>query len=63
MIPFEAPHPEELASLAQALAEARGVWLPEAALAQLVALSLKAQRGAHELATLIARIPPGKYGP
>lgn len=63
VIPFAPPHPEELVSLAQRLAEARGVWLPEAALTQLVALSLRAQRGAHELATLIARIPPGKYGP
>ena len=63
VIAFEPPHPEELASLAQSLAEARGVWLPEAALTQLVALALRAQRGAHELATLIARIPPGKYGP
>lgn len=62
VIPFEPPHPEELASLAQAIAEARGVWLPESALAQLVSLALRAQRGAHELATLIARIPPGKYG-
>ncbi|MDP1824760.1 MAG: ClpX C4-type zinc finger protein [Archangium sp.] len=61
VIPFEPPHPEELASLAQAIAEARGVWLPDSALAQLVSLALRAQRGAHELATLIARIPPGKY--
>ncbi len=63
VIPFSPPHPEELVSLAQALAEARGVWLPESALTQLVQLSLRAQRGVHELATLIARIPPGKYGP
>lgn len=63
VIPFEPPHPEELASLAQALAEARGVTLPESVLGQLVALALRSERGAHELATLIARIPPGKYGP
>lgn len=63
VIPFEVPNPEELVSLAQALAEARGVWLPESALTQLVALAVKAQRGAHELVTLIARIPPGRYGP
>lgn len=63
VLPFEPAEGEELASLAQALAEARGVWLPEAALAQLVGLAQKAQRGAHELATLIARIPPGKYRP
>lgn len=62
VIPFEPPHPEELASLAQAISEARGVWLPESALAELVSLALRSQRGAHELATLIARIPPGKYG-
>ncbi len=63
VIPFEAPNPEELVSLAQAVAEARGVWLPESALTQLVGLAMKAQRGAHELVTLISRIPPGKYGP
>ena len=63
VIPFDPPHPEELVSLAQALAEARGVWLPESTLTQLVSLALRAGRGAHELATLIARIPPGKYGP
>lgn len=63
VIPFEPPHPEELASLAQALAEARGVTLPESALGQLVSLALRSDRCAHELATLIARIPPGKYGP
>lgn len=63
VIPFEPPNPEELVALAQAMADARGVSLPEAALTQLVALALKAQRGAHELATLIARIAPGKYGP
>ncbi len=63
VIPFSPPHPEELVSLAQAIAEARGVWLPESALTQLVSLSMRAQRGVHELATLIARIPPGKYGP
>lgn len=63
VIPFEPPFPEELASLAQALAEARGVWLPEPSLAQLVGLAQRSQRGAHELATLIARIPPGKYRP
>lgn len=61
--PFPSPHPEELVSLAQSLAAARGVSLPEAALVQLVALAVRAQRGAHELATLIARVPPGKYGP
>jgi hypothetical protein len=63
VIPFETANPEELVSLAQAMAEARGVWLPEATLTQLVALSERAARGAHELAALIARIPPGKYGP
>ncbi len=61
VIAFEPAAPEELVALAQALAEARGVSLPEAALTQLVSLSLKAQNGAHELVTLIARIPPGKY--
>lgn len=63
VLPFDPPLAEELAELAQALAEARGVWLPRPALAQLVGLAQRAQRGAHELATLIARIPPGKYRP
>ena len=61
VIAFEPPPPEELVGLAQALAEARSVSLPEAALTQLVSLALKADNGAHELVTLIARIPPGKY--
>ncbi len=61
VIAFEPALPEELVALAQSLAEARGVSLPEAALTQLVSLALKAQNGAHELVTLIARIPPGKY--
>ena len=61
VIAFEPALPEELVALAQSLSEARGVSLPEAALTQLVSLALKAQNGAHELVTLIARIPPGKY--
>ena len=61
VVAFEPAAPEELVALAQSLAEARGVSLPEAALTQLVSLALRAQNGAHELVTLIARIPPGKY--
>jgi hypothetical protein len=62
VIPFELPKSDELAALAQAMADARGVSLPGAALVQLVTLAERSQRGAHELAVLIARIPPGKYG-
>ena len=62
VISFDLPRPDELASLAQAMGEARGVSLPSSTLTQLVALAEKANRGAHELAVLIARIPPGKYG-
>ena len=62
VIPFDLPKSDELAALAQAIADARGVSLPGAALVQLVTLAERSQRGAHELAVLIARIPPGKYG-
>jgi hypothetical protein len=62
VIPFDLPKSDELAALAQAMADARGVSLPGAALVQLVTLAERSQRGAHELAVLIARIPPGKYG-
>ncbi len=60
---FEPPSELALFDLATALARTRRVSLPEAALIQLVSLALRAQRGAHELATLIARIPPGTYNP
>ncbi len=62
VIPFDPPQAEELAALGRVLAEGRGVFLVEATLARLAALAQRAQRGAHELATLIARIPPGRYG-
>jgi hypothetical protein len=62
VVPFDAPPEAELLRLASALAEARGVKLAEAPLRQLVQLAMKAKRGAHELATLVARIPPGTYG-
>jgi hypothetical protein len=35
--------------------------LADEAVAKLVDLAEKAGRGAHELAALIARIPPGRY--
>lgn len=63
VLPFEHPAEADLARLAGALAQARGVVLSDAVLAQVVAIALKAQRGAHELATLIARLAPGAYRP
>lgn len=59
---FEAPEASALHGLGRAVAAARGLVLPDAALEHLVALSLRAGRGAHELVTLLARIPPGTYG-
>lgn len=63
VLPLEAPDRPALEALARALLEVRGVSLAEEAVAQLVELSQKAGRGAHELAALIARIPPGRYAP
>lgn len=60
---FEHPSESALLELARALASTRKISLPDAALAQLVALALRAERGAHELATLLSRIPPGTYRP
>ncbi len=60
---FDPPTESALLDLARALARARNIELPESALTQLVSLALRAQRGAHELTTLLARIPPGTYRP
>lgn len=58
---FELPDEVALGALARALAASRGVTLPGPALERLVALALRAGTGAHELVTLLARIPPGTY--
>ncbi|MCC6332943.1 MAG: hypothetical protein IT380_03025 [Myxococcales bacterium] len=63
VVPLESPDRPALEALARALLEARGVALPDEAVAQLLELAERAGRGAHELAALIARIPPGKYQP
>lgn len=63
VLPLEPPDRAALEALARALLEVRGVALPDEAVAQLVDLAEKAGRGAHELAALIARIPPGRYTP
>lgn len=63
VLPLEPPDRPALEALAKALLEVRGVVLVEEAVAQLVDLAEKAGRGAHELAALIARIPPGRYAP
>lgn len=59
---LDAPDEAALEALGAALAQARGVALPEATLRQLVGLAHRSGRGAHELAALLARIPPGRYG-
>ncbi|MEW6434183.1 MAG: ClpX C4-type zinc finger protein [Myxococcota bacterium] len=63
VLPLAAPDRPALEALARALLELRGVSLAEEAVAQLVDIAEKAGRGAHELAALIARIPPGRYAP
>lgn len=59
---LDAPGEAALEALGAALAQARGVSLPEATLRQLVGLAHRSGRAAHELAALLARIPPGRYG-
>jgi energy-coupling factor transporter ATP-binding protein EcfA2 len=61
VLQLEPPDRAALESLAKALLEVRGVVLADEAVAKLVDLAEKAGRGAHELAALIARIPPGRY--
>ncbi|MEW5740515.1 MAG: ClpX C4-type zinc finger protein [Myxococcota bacterium] len=63
VVPLDTPDRPALEALARALLEARGVALPDEAVTQLLELAERAGRGAHELAALIARIPPGKYQP
>jgi hypothetical protein len=58
---FEHPTEAALMELAQAIAASRKIELPAEAVARLVSLALRAERGAHELTTLLARIPPGTY--
>lgn len=63
VLPLDPPDRAALEALARALLEVRGVALHDEAVTQLVDLAEKAGRGAHELAALIARIPPGRYSP
>lgn len=58
---FEHPTEASLIELARAIATSRRIVLPDEAIARLVSLALRAERGAHELSTLLARIPPGTY--
>ncbi|MFT3708639.1 MAG: ClpX C4-type zinc finger protein [Archangium sp.] len=51
----------ELLSLARHVAQLRGVGLDDDVLSRLVSISARAGRGAHELVTLVHRIPPGRY--
>lgn len=59
--PFDEPTEADLISLARHLAQSRQLVLPDPVIAQLVALALRAKTGAHELVTLLGRIPPGTY--
>jgi antitoxin (DNA-binding transcriptional repressor) of toxin-antitoxin stability system len=54
---------EALGTLATLRLEARGAQLAPATVERLVELALASSRGAHELAVLVARIPPGTYLP
>jgi hypothetical protein len=63
VVPLEPPDRPALEALARALLEARGVTLPDEAVAHLLQIAERAGRGAHELAALIARIPRGSYQP
>lgn len=58
---FEAPSEAELIELGRHLAQQRGLSLPDDALKRLVAVATRAQSGAHELVSVLARIPPGRY--
>lgn len=50
-----------LSALTHALLEARGVALSDDAVERLVDVCEAAGRGAHEVAALVGRIPPGRY--
>ncbi len=63
VVELPAPGPEALLAVARARLEARGTTLPEEAVQRLVELALRSPRGAHELAVLVARVPPGRYTP
>jgi energy-coupling factor transporter ATP-binding protein EcfA2 len=56
------PGPASLQALARRRLAARGAELSEVALARLVELALASPRSLHELAALVARVPPGRYG-
>lgn len=60
---FEAPSRDQLIELGAAIAQSRGIGISDEVLGHLVGLALQAQRGAHEMVSLITRIPPGTYRP
>jgi hypothetical protein len=60
---FDAPTEHELLELARHVAHRRGVALSEDVLSRLVSIATRAGRGAHELVTLVQRVPPGRYAP
>ncbi len=61
VIALERPDAEALKTLALHWLEARGATLPEAAVDQLVAVSLKSGRALHELKALVQRVPAGQW--
>jgi hypothetical protein len=58
---FDPPSERELIELARHVAHRRGVALDDEVLSRLVSIAARAGRGAHELVTLVQRIPPGRY--
>ena len=61
VLSLEAPDAAALEPLAAALLGDRGAQLPAPALQALVRIAVDSGRGAHELAALVRRVPPGRY--
>ncbi len=61
VIPMQSLDLSALKQLAAALLEAKSAELDDAAINQLCAIALNSGRGAHELVSLISRIPSGRW--
>jgi hypothetical protein len=59
--PFDVPTDAELLALGQALMTERGVSASSDVLQLVLATAQRAQTGAHELVSMLKRIPPGSY--
>lgn len=60
---FEPLDEGSLMGLGRSLAAQKRITLDEASVRSLVALAIQSGRGAHELAALLGRLPPGVYSP